>query len=205
VSGEERAPEAEVAVLSPLARRLEALLFLSPDPLPVVALCELTEAAPGPVQRALSELRERHGPGSGLEVAEVAGGMALRTRADLAETVDRLRERPPDDRLSPAALETLAVVAYLEPVSRPQISRLRGVTVDSTVVGLVERGLLEEAGRPPEGGAMRYRTTRAFQERFGLRAAGDLPPLERFELTGPEADAVRRRLSEGGHLPGAAA
>ena len=183
-----------------LARQLEALLFLSPEPLPVVALCEITEESPGAVQRALAELAERHGPDAGLEVAEIAGGFTLRTRADLAEVVDRLRERPPDDRVSPAALETLAVVAYLEPVSRPQISRLRGVAVDSTVASLVERGLLEEAGRPPDGGAMRYRTTRAFQERFGLRRAGDLPPLERFELSGPEAERVRLQLVQAGHL-----
>ena len=80
-------------------------------------------------------------------------------------------------------------------------SRLRGVSVDSTVVSLLDRGLLEEAGRPPDGGAMRYRTTRLFQERFGLRKAGDLPPLENFELTGPEAERVRRHLIEAGHLP----
>lgn len=186
--------------MSELARRIEALMFLSPEPLPVVALCEVADDSPGAVQRALAELAERHGPDTGLEVAEVAGGFTLRTRADLAEVCDRLRERPPDDRISPAALETLAVVAYLEPISRPQISRLRGVAVDSTVTSLVDRGLLEEAGRPPDGGAMRYRTSRLFQERFGLRRAGDLPPLERFELSGPEAERVRMRLMEAGHL-----
>jgi segregation and condensation protein B len=186
--------------VSELARQVEALLFLNPDPLPVVVLCEITEESPGAVQRALAELAERHDAGSGLEMAEVAGGFTLRTRADLRAVCDRLRERPPEDRVSPAALETLAVVAYLEPISRPQISRLRGVSVDSTVSGLLERGLLEEAGRPPEGGAMRYRTTPLFQERFGLRMAGDLPPLERFELSGPEADRVRQRLVEAGHL-----
>jgi len=187
--------------VSGLARQIEALLFLSPEPLSVVTLCEVTEESPGAVQRALAQLAERHGPGGGLEVAEVAGGFALRTRPDLAGVCDRLRERPPEDRLSPAALETLAVVAYLEPISRPQISRLRGVAVDSTVTSLVDRGMLEEAGRPAEGGAMRYRTTRLFQERFGLRRAGDLPPLERFELSGPEAERVRMRLVEAGHLP----
>ncbi len=183
-----------------LARSLEALLFLSPEPLSLAALCELTEEPPGPVERALAELGERHGPDGGLEVAEVAGGFALRTRADLAEVCDRLRERPPEDRITPAGLETLAVVAYLEPISRPQISRLRGVAADSTVASLLERGLLEEAGRPAEGGAMRYRTTRLFQERFDLRGPGDLPPLERFELSGPEAERVRRQLVEAGHL-----
>jgi segregation and condensation protein B len=181
---------------------VEALLFLSPEPLPALTLCEVTEASPGAVQRALAELSRRHGPESGLEVAEVAGGFALRTRADLAEVCDRLRARPPEDRITPAALETLAVVAYLEPVSRPQISRLRGVAVDSTVASLLERGLIEEAGRPPDGGAMRYRTSRLFQQRFGLRGPGDLPPLERFELTGPEAERVRRGLAEAGHLAG---
>ena len=186
--------------MTELARRIEALLFLSPDPLPLVVLCDLTEEPPGPVQRALAELAERHGPEGGLEVAEVAGGFALRTRGDVAEVVDRLRERPPEDRITPAGLETLAVVAYLEPISRPQISRLRGVAADSTVTSLVERGLLEEAGRLPEGGAMRYRTTRLFQERFNLRGSRDLPPLERFELSGPEADRVRRQLVDAGHL-----
>ena len=187
--------------MSGLSGSIEALLFLSPDPLPVVALCEITEESPGEVQRALAELAERHGSEGGLEVAEIAGGFTLRTRADLAEVCDRLRERPPDDRVSPAALETLAVVAYLEPISRPQISRLRGVAVDSTVASLVERGLLEEAGRSADGGAMRYRTTRLFQERFGLRRSGDLPPLEGFELSGPEAERVRLHLVEAGHLP----
>jgi len=188
--------------VSELSRSIEALLFLSPDPLPLVALCEIADESPGAVQRALAELAERHGPGGGLEVAEIAGGFTLRTRADLAGVCDRLRERPPDDRVSPAALETLAVVAYLEPISRPQISRLRGVAVDSTVASLVERGLVEEAGRSADGGAMRYRTTRLFQERFGLRRAGDLPPLEGFQLSGPEAERVRRHLVEAGHLPG---
>ncbi len=191
--------------MSEVARQVEALLFLAPEPLPVVALCEITDESPGEVQRALAELAARHGADGGLEVVEIAGGFTLRTRADLAGVCDRLRERPGEDRVSPAALETLAVVAYLEPVSRPQISRLRGVAVDSTVTSLLDRGLLEEAGRPSEGGAMRYRTTRLFQERFGLRRAGDLPPLEGFELSGPEADRVRERLTSAGHLPADAA
>lgn len=186
-----------------VARAVEALLFLSPEPLSVVELCEITDAAPGPVQRALSDLAERHGPESGLEVAEVAGGWAMRTRADLSDVCDRLRERPGDDRISPAALETLAVIAYLGPIGRPEIGRLRGVAVDSTVSSLLERGLIEEAGRPRGGGAMRYRVTRLFQERFGLRHAGDLPSLEEFELSGEEAERVRRQLLDAGHIAGA--
>lgn len=182
------------------ARRVEALLFLAPDPVPLVRLCELTGDSPGDVQRALEEVGARHGADTALELVEIAGGWTLRTRADLGEVCDRLRARAGEERLSPAALETLAVVAYLEPVGRPEISRLRGVSADATVALLVERGLLEEAGRPPGGGAMRYRTTPAFQERFGLRSRGDLPPIGGFELSGDEAEAIRRRLAEGGHL-----
>ncbi len=182
------------------ARKIEALLFLSPEPLPLDILADLVETDRDVVQTAIDELVERHSEAGGLEVTEIAGGFALRTRADLEDVCDRLRRRPPEDRLSPAALETLAVVAYLEPVSRPDIGRLRGVAVDSTVANLVDRGLLEEAGRIASTGAMRYRTTRAFQERFGLRDGGDLPPIERFELSGPQADELRARLVEAGHL-----
>ncbi len=185
--------------MTEVARRVEALLFLSPDPLPLDVLADLAEADREETLAAIGELSGRHDESAALEVAEIAGGYALRTRADLEAVCDRLRQRPPEDRLSPAALETLAVVAYLEPVTRPDIGRLRGVAVDSTVANLVDRGLLEEAGRAASG-AVRYRTTRAFQERFGLRDAGDLPPLERFELTGPQAEELRRRLVDAGHL-----
>jgi segregation and condensation protein B len=195
-----------VTPLSPLGRQIEALLFLSPEPLPMEALRELTGAREAALADALEALAARHEEG-GLEVAEVGGGFALRTRPETAEACDRLRARPPEERLSPAALETLAVVAYLEPVTRPEIGRLRGVAADAAVAGLVERGLLEEAGRAT-GGAVQYRTSLAFQQRFGLRGAEDLPPLERFELSGPEAEELRRRLAEAGHMaeaPGAVA
>lgn len=198
-AGETTAPETPAGDDdAQIGRAIEALLFLSPEPLALETLCELTESAPGPVQRALARVGERHDASGGLELAEVAGGWALRTRNDLAEVCDRLRRRPREETLSPAALETLAVVAYLEPISRPRIGRLRGVQVDGIVSALVERGLLEEAGR--EGGAVLYRTTRAFQERFDLADRGVLPPLESFELSGPEADAIRAQLIEGGHL-----
>lgn len=183
--------------MSELARSVEALLFLSPDPLPLERLAELTGAAPGPVQRALAELDERHDPESALELAEVAGGWALRTRADLAPLADALRSRPPEERLSRAALETLAVVAYLEPVTRREIARLRGVSVDSALGSLIERGLVEDAGPAPgtRAGPSRYRTTREFLRRFGLADRSELPPIERFELTGPEAETLRERLA----------
>ncbi len=181
-------------------RAVEALLFLSPEPLTVDVLSDILEVDREEILTALDRVAERFDTTSGLELAQVAGGWALRTRADLEDVCDRLRQRPPEDRLSPAALETLAVVAYLEPVSRPDISRLRGVSVDSTVANLVDRGLLEEAGRGSGANAMRYRTTRAFQKRFGLADRRDLPPIERFELSGSQAEDLRRTLIDSGHL-----
>lgn len=182
--------------MSELARAIEALLFIAPEPLDQPTLVEITDESPAEIGRALDEIRARHGDDTGLELAEVAGGWALRTRADLAPICDRLRARPREDRLSPAALETLAVVAYLEPVTRREIGRLRGVDVDSTVTSLLERGLIEEADKAQQAGPMRYQTTTHFLERFGLARRGELPPLERFELTGPEAQAIRARLQQ---------
>ncbi len=179
--------------MNDLARTIEALLFIAPEPLEVATIQDITGEGPDGIAGALEEVRGRHGPDTGLELAEVAGGWALRTRGDLAAACDALRARPREDRLSPAALETLAVVAYLEPVTRREIGRLRGVDVDSTVSSLLDRGLIEEADRP-HAGPTTYRTTTAFLERFGLARRGDLPTLERFELTGPEAGALRARL-----------
>ncbi|MGB0612897.1 MAG: SMC-Scp complex subunit ScpB [Miltoncostaeaceae bacterium] len=181
--------------MTALARTIEALLFIAPEPLEVATLQDITEESPAMIARALDEIAARHAADTGLELAEVAGGWALRTRADLAPACDRLRARPREDRLSPAALETLAVVAYLEPVTRREVGRLRGVDVDSTVGSLLDRGLIEEAERP-QSGPVTYRTTTLFLERFGLARRGDLPTLERFELTGPEAQALRARLQQ---------
>ena len=190
--------------MSELARAIEALLFIAPEPLDQPTLVEITDESPAEIGRALDEIRARHGDDTGLELAEVAGGWALRYAAfmqglrdaDLAPICDRLRARPREDRLSPAALETLAVVAYLEPVTRREIGRLRGVDVDSTVTSLLERGLIEEADTGQPTGPMRYQTTTHFLERFGLARRGELPPLERFELTGPEAQGIRARLQQ---------
>ena len=182
--------------MTELARTIEALLFIAPEPLEVTTIQDITGEPPSEIARARELIGQRHGDDTGLELAEVAGGWALRTRADLAPICDRLRARPREDRLSPAALETLAVVAYLEPVTRREIGRLRGVDVDSTVTSLLDRGLIEEGDRAQPNGPARYQTTTHFLERFGLARRGDLPTLERFELTGPEAQAIRARLQQ---------
>ena len=179
--------------LDALARTLEALLVVASQPLSVD---DLTEAAADDAERvemALSLLGERYHEGrSGIVLEEVAGGWAFRASRAAAEACGRLFERPVERGLSQAALETLAVVAYLGPCSRPEVARWRGVAVDSVVAGLVERGLIAEAGRESGiGGAVRYRTTPLFERVFGLESLAALPRLE--ELGGEDGE-IRGRL-----------
>ena len=179
--------------LDALARTLEALLVVASQPLSVD---ELTEAAADDAERvemALGLLGERYHEGrSGIVLEEVAGGWAFRASRDAAEACGRLFERPVERGLSQAALETLAVVAYLGPCSRPEVARWRGVAVDSVVAGLVERGLIAEAGRESGiGGAVRYRVTPLFERVFGLESLAALPRLE--ELGGEDGE-IRGRL-----------
>ena len=129
---------------------------------------------------------------SGIVLEHVAGGWALRASRAAAEACGRLFERPAQRNLSQAALETLAIVAYLGPCSRPEVARLRGVAADSVVAGLVERGLIAEAGREPgAGGAVRYRTTPLFERVFGLENLSELPRLDEL---GADAADIRDRL-----------
>ena len=181
--------------LDALARVLEALLVVASQPLSAE---ELAEAAGDDVERvetALGLLGERYAEGrSGIVLEKVAGGWAFRASRDAAEACGRLFERPVERGLSQAALETLAIVAYLGPCSRPEIARWRGVAVDSVVAGLVERGLIAEAGRESGlGGAVRYRVTPLFERVFGLESLAALPRLEEL---GGEADEIRGRLEE---------
>ena len=148
--------------MSELARLLEALLFLSPEPVPVAELAEACAVEPDEVDEALEELREQFAPGRrGLELREVAGGWALASHPDAEEAARRLLARPRTSALTPAQAETLAIVAYLQPVSRPEVARIRGVASESATSALAERGLIEESGRS-QFGAVLYRTTPLF-------------------------------------------
>src|SRR5207253_4274931 len=130
-------------------------------------------------ETALRLLRERYSEGrSGIVLEHVAGGYAFRASRESADACARLFERPVERGLSQAALETLAIVAYLGPCSRPEVARIRGVAADSAVAGLVERGLIAEAGREDAGGAVRYRTTPLFERVFGLDSLAELPRLD---------------------------
>jgi segregation and condensation protein B len=174
-----------------LARTLEALLVVASQPLSVDELAEASGDEAERVETALGLLGERYREGrSGIVLEAVAGGYAFRASREAAEACSRLFERPVERGLSQAAMETLALVAYLGPCSRPEIARWRGVAVDSVVAGLVERGLIAEAGRENVG-AVRYRVTPLFERVFGLESLAALPRLE--ELGGDEAE-LRGRL-----------
>jgi segregation and condensation protein B len=175
-----------------LARTIEALLVVSSQPLKVEELAEATGDEPGRVEEGLELLCERYREGrSGIVLEHVAGGWAFRASRNAAAACARLFERPVERGLSQAALETLAVVAYLGPCSRPEIARIRGVNVDGVVAGLVERGLVSESGRDDEFGAIRYRTTPLFERVFGLESLAALPRLEDLAA---DVTEIRARL-----------
>ncbi len=174
-----------------LARTVEALLVVASQPLPVEELAAAAEVEAAEVEAALELLAERYSEErSGIVLEHVAGGYAFRASAAASAACARLFEKPAERGLSQAALETLAIVAYLGPVSRPEIARIRGVNVDGVVAGLAERGLIAEHGRE-EFGAIRYRTTPLFERVFGLESLAALPRAE--ELGGDVAE-LRERL-----------
>ena len=184
-----------ISPIDALARTLEALLVVASQPLTVDELAEAAAEDAERIETALGLLRERYSEGrSGIVLERVAGGYAFRAAREAAEACGRLFERPVERGLSQAALETLAIVAYLGPVSRPEVARIRGVAADSTVASLVERGLIAEAGRESgAGGAVRYRVTPLFERVFGLDSLAELPRLDDL---GADAEAIRERLLE---------
>ena len=187
-----------------LRRDLEALLFASGTPLSLetmVAALSLTEeegADPTRVEAVLNQIAVEFSPDGrhGFELARLAGGWAFRTDPRCHSVVSRLFELPDDAaKLTPAAIECLAIIAYLQPISRPQIAEVRGVNSDSTVRTLLERELITEVGRSSAaGGAILYGTTPRFEAVFGLAGLDDLPALEGFALTEDQKEDLRRRL-----------
>ena len=180
--------------LDQLARTLEALLVVASAPLPVEELVAAADDDRERVELALGLLAERYHEGrSGIVLESVAGGWAFRASRAAAEACGRLFERPVQRGLSQASLETLAIVAYLGPCTRPEIARIRGVAADSAVAGLTERGLITEAGREDgaHGGAVKYKTTQLFERVFGLESLSELPRLDDL---GSSAEEIRDRL-----------
>jgi segregation and condensation protein B len=178
--------------LDQLARTLEALLVVASAPLSVEDLAEAAGDHTERIEAALGLVRERYTEGrSGIVLEHVAGGWAFRSAREAAEACARLFEKPAQRNLSQASLETLAIVAYLGPCSRPDIARIRGVSADSAVANLVERGLIAEAGRDDVAGAIRYRTTPLFERVFGLESLSQLPRLDDI---GEDTERIRERL-----------
>jgi segregation and condensation protein B len=176
-----------------LARAVEAILVVASQPLSVEEITEATGDEGERVETALGLLAERYREGrSGIVLERVAGGYAFRAAREAAAACARLFERPVERGLSQASMETLAIVAYLGPVSRPDVARLRGVAADSVVAGLVERGLIAESGRE-EGGAVRYRVTPLFERVFGLESLSELPRLDDLSA---DAGELRDRLEQ---------
>ena len=172
---------------------VEALLFASDAPLELARIAGVLELSPAEAQAAVDGLRAVcEVPGRGLAVVDVAGGLRLVTRPEQAPALLRLQRLRLRSRLSRAALETLAIVAYRQPISRPEIEQLRGVGVESVVTHLLERRLVRVVGRKAgPGRPILYGTTREFLEHFGLRDLTDLPP---FEGGPPKVDALSEEI-----------
>lgn len=181
-----------------LVRTVEALLFLSPEPLAVSELADACEVGEGEVVEALARMREHYAEGwRGVVLREVAGGFALATDPVAEPAARRLFARPRTPQLSQAQAECLAIVAYLQPVSRPEVARIRGVASESAVGTLLERGLVEESGRS-RFGAVLYRTTLLFERLFGLAGLDELPDPAGFDPSPGEEGELRERLLRAG-------
>jgi segregation and condensation protein B len=206
----EAGPIEEAAVISALdieglpepdpqiVRTVEALLFLAPDPLSPQELSDAAAVEELDVIAALVELAERYAPGhSGIHLRELGGGFTFASDPESEESARRLFSRPRASVLTPAQAETLAIVAYLQPVSRPEITRIRGVSADSAASTLLERGLVEESGRS-QFGAVLYRTTTQFLKLFGLRSIEELPEVAQWDPSPEEQAELRDRLLRAG-------
>ena len=179
-----------------LRASLEAILLVVDEPVPEVVIAQVLERPRGEIAAALRDLAASYDAEQrGFDLREVAGGWRFYTRADCAPVVERFVRDGQEVRLTQAALETLAVVAYRQPVNRARVSAVRGVNCDSVLRTLTLRGLVEEAGTEAETGAILYRTTGYFLERLGLASLEELPDLAPFlpEHVEDVEDAVDER------------
>ena len=184
---------------SEAARAAEAILMVADEPIEPHLLGQILEISPARVDELCLELAAAYqAEDRGFMLARVAGGWRFQSHPDLAPYVERFVLDGQPARLSPAALETLAIVAYKQPVSRAQVAVIRGVNADAVVRTLSQRGYVEEVGRDPgPGQAVLYGTSRLFLERLGVDSLADLPPLGDF-VPGPEVvEALERGLGAG--------
>jgi len=178
---------------------LEALLFVSDEPVSAARLAKVLDASPGAVESALANMAEEYRETNrGFQLREVAGGWRFYTHPAYHAVIESYVLSWDTRRLSQAALEALAVVAYHQPVSRQGINAVRGVNSEGVVASLVEKSLVREIGRDKNAGnAILYGTTRTFLEKFGLKDLTELPPIEEFAPDIETEEAIRERLSGG--------
>jgi segregation and condensation protein B len=188
-----------------LEQTIESLLFLSVDPVPATALADATGAELHEVVTAVERLREYYEfERRGFVLRELGGGYVLSSHPDAEPAARRLLARPRTPPLTPAQAETLAIIAYLQPVSRPEIARIRGVNAESAAATLLERGIVEEAGRS-QFGAVLYRTTDLFLRLFGLSSLDELPDISEFDPSPELEEELRERLLKAGEARAAGA
>lgn len=183
-----------------LSGAIEAMLFVTDEPVGVIELADMLEADPKLVEQALVDLREKlEREQRGIQLREVAGGWRLYTHPAYHDLVEKYVLSWDTRKLSQAAMETLAIVAYLQPCTRAGVASVRGVNSDSSINSLVEKGLIREAGQADApGNPTLYATTRGFLEKFGLRSVSDLPDLDKFAPDDATRQLIRERLSAGG-------
>jgi segregation and condensation protein B len=194
-------PPGETAEAAPSLRAsLEAILMVADEPVPGNVIAQVVERPTGEVTVALGELAAAYtADGRGFDLREIAGGWRFYTRAECAAVVERFVRDGQEVRLTQAALETLAVVAYRQPVSRARVSAVRGVNCDGVMRTLTLRGLVQEAGTDPDTGAVLFRTTGYFLERLGLASLDSLPELAPFlpDHLDDEQDAGHENVGSG--------
>lgn len=180
-----------------LAGAVEAMLFVTDEPVNPLTLAEMLEVEPLLVEKALDDLSARYREeGRGIQLREVAGGWRLFTNPAFHQLIEQYVLSWDTRKLSQAALETLAIVAYTQPTTRAAVASVRGVNSDSSINSLVEKGLLREAGQADApGNPTLYATTRGFLEKFGLRSTADLPALDAFAPDEKTKQLIRERLS----------
>ncbi len=169
---------------------IEVLLFATPEPLPLANICRLAEIETEDALELLKELQQDYQKNShGLQVVELAGGWQMATKPEFAPYIERLYKKQNSSSISRAALETLAIIAYRQPVTRAELDLIRGVKSDSSLNTLLERGLVEEKGRrDAPGRPVLYGTTDAFLKHFGFKDLSELPDLDQFIADTEEND-----------------